>query len=76
MLDDLLKQKENEDILNSNKMLEINRSCSYIIFLMKEIYEYHFAKSEEDGFYFYKLRNINNQNNKMRELLKELKKDD
>jgi hypothetical protein len=60
----------NKDLLISNKIYPKNRSCSYISFLMKEIYGYHFAKTE-DGFYFYKLRNLLNETNLLKKILKE-----
>ncbi len=61
------KVKDNQDLLNSNRMFGKNRSCSYMSFLMKEIYEYHFAKAD-DGFYFYKLRNLNKETNNLKNL--------
>ena len=62
--------RDNQDLLNSNRMFSKNRSCSYMTFLMKEVYEYHFAKAE-DGFYLYKLRNLNKETNFLKGNLKE-----
>lgn len=49
--------KEHPDVINPTVLLSKNRTCSYMSFLLKEIYEYYSAKAT-DGFYLYKLRNL------------------
>lgn len=48
--------EENPDVIQSSSLLRKNRSCSYISFIIKEIYEYYALKSPDD-FPVYKLRN-------------------
>jgi hypothetical protein len=43
--------------LDSTILLEKNRTCSYISFILKEIYHYH-TKITKDNYPFYKLRNL------------------
>ena len=60
--------KENPDVVNSNNLVKINRVCSYMSFLVKQIFEYYSAKAA-DGFYLYKLRNLLHENKKLIEIL-------
>ncbi len=51
---------ENPDVIQSTSLLRKNRSCSYISFMLKEIYDYYTLKSPDD-YRVYKLRNEYNQ---------------
>lgn len=66
--------KEFPDVIKSTDLLRKNRTCSYMSFLVKEIYDYYSAKAT-DGFYIYKLRNLYSQTKKLKESLeKEINK--
>lgn len=60
--------KNNPEVTKSTDLLRKNRTCSYMSFLVKEIYDYYSAKTS-DGFYIYKLRNLYNQNLELKEAL-------
>lgn len=60
---------ENPDVIQSTSLLRKNRSCSYISFMLKEIYDYFTLKSPDD-YPVYKLRNEYNQILKIKEELK------
>jgi len=51
---------EHPDVIQPTSLLRKNRSCSYISFMLKEIYDYHTLKTPDD-FPVYKLRNEYNQ---------------
>ncbi len=58
--------KEAPEVIKSTDLLRKNRTCSYMSFLVKEIYDYYSAKAT-DGFYMYKLRNLYQQTLKLKE---------
>ena len=60
--------KESPEVIKSTDLLRKNRTCSYMSFLVKEIYDYYSAKAA-DGFYIYKLRNLYQLNRKFKETL-------
>ncbi len=60
--------KEFPDVIKSTDILRKNRACSYISFIVKEIYDYYSAKAY-DGFYIYKIRNLYMETKKLSEWL-------
>ena len=51
---------EHPEVTQSSSLLRKNRSCSYISFMIKEIYDYY-TMILDDGFPVYKLRNEYNE---------------
>lgn len=62
----------NPDVINSTNLLRKNRSCSYISFILKEIYDYH-TKIVGNNYPVYKLRNLYRDLQNSKELLESLK---
>jgi len=52
--------QQNPKIMNSSDLLKINRSVSYMTFILKELVDYCIAKSH-DGTPLFKLRVITNE---------------
>ncbi len=59
---------EHPDVIQSTSLLRKNRSCSYISFILKEIYDFYTLKSPDD-YPVYKLRNEYNEIIKMQKQL-------
>lgn len=57
--------EEHPEVINSTGLLRKNRSCSYISFLIKEIYDYFTIKAN-DGYPIFRLRNLYQEIKKLR----------
>lgn len=64
--------KERPKILSSADLLKINRSMSYMTFILKEIYEYITAKLS-DGTALFSLREAKREINELNERINKLK---
>ncbi len=67
--------EKHPEVINSTGLLRKNRSCSYISFLLKEIYDYHNMKIETTNFPVYKLRYIYNEIQQLNEQLQKMELD-
>ncbi len=64
---------EHPRILNSSDFLKINRSVSYMTFIIKELFDYYTAKTT-DGIPLYKLKSIVLKMDALRESILYMKK--
>ena len=58
----------NPEVVNSTGLLRKNKSCSYISFLLKEIYDYH-TMTSVNNYPVYKMRNLYKEIQDSKELL-------
>ena len=63
----------NPRVLNSSDFLKINRSVSYMTFIIKELFDYYTAKTT-DGIPLYKLKKIVKKMEELKEKVNILKK--
>lgn len=60
------------NLLSSSEMLKLNRSVSYMTFIIKEILTYLFTKTS-DGTHYYALREALNDSKSLNEKIQRLK---
>jgi hypothetical protein len=63
--------KNNPKILSSPDLLKINRSMSYMTFILREIYDYYSQKTP-DGVHLFTIRNFKNEIQSLSEKLNKL----
>lgn len=64
--------KENPNLLSSSEIMKIHSTLSYMTFILKELVNYIFQKTD-DGTYFYIIREANIELNLLGEKIKKLK---
>lgn len=66
-------QQRNPRILNSSDFLKLNRSVSYMTFIIKELFDYCTAKTT-DGIPIFKLKEVSNKIKGLKEDAEKMKK--